>query len=41
MKEVRHKAGTVIAREGEPGIGLFVMMEGTATVSIGGGEKGT
>ena len=35
-KEVTHKAGTVIAREGEPGVGLFMIVEGTAKVSIGG-----
>jgi CRP-like cAMP-binding protein len=40
VKEVQHPAGTVIAREGEPGIGLFVVLEGTATVSIGGVRKG-
>jgi CRP-like cAMP-binding protein len=40
VKEVDHKAGTVIAREGEPGIGLFVVMEGAAAVSIGGVKKG-
>ena len=41
VREVRHPAGTVIAREGEPGIGLFIVTEGTATVSIGGRKKGT
>ena len=40
VKEVHHPAGTVIAREGEPGIGLFVVTEGSATVSIGGSKKG-
>jgi CRP-like cAMP-binding protein len=40
VKEVRHPAGTVIAREGEPGIGLFVLTEGAASVSIGGVKKG-
>ena len=35
MKEVNHKAGTVIAREGEPGVGLFVIVEGEAKVTIG------
>jgi CRP/FNR family transcriptional regulator, cyclic AMP receptor protein len=41
VREVRHKAGTVIAREGEPGIGLFVIMKGSASVTIGGSRKGT
>jgi CRP/FNR family transcriptional regulator, cyclic AMP receptor protein len=40
VKEVDHPVGTVIAREGEPGIGLFVVLEGTAGVSIGGSKKG-
>src|SRR5881396_119423 len=38
-KEVRHKAGTVIAREGEYGIGLFLILEGKCRVTIGGKEK--
>ncbi len=39
VKEVSHPAGTVIAREGEPGVGLFVVIEGTAKVTIGGSPK--
>jgi CRP/FNR family transcriptional regulator, cyclic AMP receptor protein len=39
VKEVSHREGTVIAREGEPGIGLFVIVEGTAKVTIGGQLK--
>ncbi len=38
-KEVRHKEGTVIAREGERGIGLFLILEGECRVSIGGRTK--
>lgn len=38
-KEVSHKEGTVIAREGEKGIGLFLILEGTCTVTIGGRTK--
>lgn len=38
-KEVSHKAGTVVAREGERGIGLFLILEGTARVTIGGKTK--
>lgn len=40
-KPVVHKAGAVIAREGERGIGLFLILEGTCTVSIGGRKKST
>jgi CRP-like cAMP-binding protein len=38
-KEVVHKRGTAIAREGERGIGLFLILEGECTVSIGGRTK--
>ena len=38
-KEVNHKQGTVIAREGERGIGLFLILEGECSVSIGGRTK--
>ncbi len=38
-KEVSHPAGTVIAREGERGIGLFLILEGSCRVSIGGRTK--
>jgi len=38
-KEVSHRAGTVIAREGERGIGLFVILEGQCEVTIGGKRK--
>jgi CRP-like cAMP-binding protein len=31
----------VIAREGEPGVGLFVIVDGTAEVTIGGAKKAT
>ena len=39
VKNVSHKAGTVIAREGEPGVGLFIIVSGTAEVTIGGKRK--
>jgi CRP/FNR family transcriptional regulator, cyclic AMP receptor protein len=39
LKEVNHKSGTVIATEGDPGIGLFVIAEGSAKVSVGGKTK--
>jgi CRP/FNR family cyclic AMP-dependent transcriptional regulator len=35
-KEVNHKGGAVIAREGEKGMGFFLILDGTARVSIGG-----
>jgi CRP/FNR family cyclic AMP-dependent transcriptional regulator len=38
-KEVSHKEGTVIAREGERGIGLFLILEGECKVTIGGRTK--
>ena len=41
VREIPHEAGTVIAREGEPGVGLFIIVDGTADVSIGGRKKAT
>ncbi len=41
VKDIDHENGTVIAREGEPGIGLFVIADGTAVVTIGGAKKAT
>lgn len=38
-KEVVHKEGTVIAREGERGVGLFLILEGQCSVTIGGKVK--
>jgi CRP-like cAMP-binding protein len=38
-KEVTHRQGTVIAREGERGIGLFLILEGQCEVTIGGKHK--
>jgi len=38
-KEVSHKEGTVIAREGERGIGLFLILDGMCKVTIGGKTK--
>lgn len=38
-KVVVHKDGTVIAREGERGIGLFLILEGRCLVTIGGKTK--
>jgi CRP/FNR family cyclic AMP-dependent transcriptional regulator len=39
VKDIDHAAGTVIAREGEPGIGLFIIVQGQADVTIGGKRK--
>lgn len=36
VREIKHDAGHVIAAEGEPGAGLFVIDEGEADVTIGG-----
>lgn len=38
-KVVVHKEGTVIAREGERGVGLFLILEGQCVVTIGGKTK--
>lgn len=38
-KEVSHAEGTVIAREGERGVGLFLILEGQCRVTIGGKTK--
>jgi CRP/FNR family transcriptional regulator len=34
-------AGTEVTREGEPGVGFFVVADGTASVNVGGEEKAT
>ena len=36
VREIDHPSGAVIATEGEPGAGLFVIDEGEADVTIGG-----
>lgn len=35
-KEVSHPEGTVLAREGDRGVGFFLITEGTALVTVGG-----
>ena len=40
LKERTFPAGQVIATEGQHGVGFFVIEEGTASVSIGGEERG-
>jgi CRP/FNR family cyclic AMP-dependent transcriptional regulator len=39
MKERRFSAGQEIAREGESGVGFFVIKEGNAKVSVHGDER--
>ena len=36
VREISHDAGYVIATEGDPGAGLFVIADGQADVTIGG-----
>ena len=36
VREISHEAGYVVATEGDPGAGLFVIAEGEADVTIGG-----
>ena len=40
FKERRYSAGDTIASEGQSGAGFFVIGEGTATVTVGGEERG-
>ncbi len=40
-KLVAHGEGDVLAREGERGIGFFLICEGTARVSVGGKTRAT
>ena len=39
VKDIDHADGTVVAREGEPGVGLFVIVEGQAVIRIEGTER--
>ncbi len=41
IKERHYEAGQTIVKEGTGGIGFFLMVEGTATVSIRGADRGT
>jgi len=41
IKVVDHSAGDVVAREGERGLGFFLLADGTADVTIGGQRKAT
>jgi CRP/FNR family cyclic AMP-dependent transcriptional regulator len=40
-KEVTHQTGRVIAREGDSGVGFFMILEGSAKVDVGGHERTT
>jgi CRP/FNR family cyclic AMP-dependent transcriptional regulator len=35
-KEIRHRKGAVLAKEGASGLGFFLIVEGTAVVTVGG-----
>jgi CRP/FNR family cyclic AMP-dependent transcriptional regulator len=35
-KEISHREGAVLAREGDSGVGFFLITDGTARVSVGG-----
>ncbi len=39
-KEIEQPAGTVLATEGDPGVGFFLIVEGEAKVTIGGRSRG-
>jgi CRP-like cAMP-binding protein len=39
-KEIEHPEGHVIAREGDRGVGFFLITDGGAAVSIGGKKRG-
>jgi CRP-like cAMP-binding protein len=41
LKERRYEAGQTIVKEGTGGIGFFLMLEGAASVSIRGEQRGT
>ena len=41
FRERTFREGAVVTREGEPGVGFFVIVEGSATVSIGGEPRAT
>src|SRR5437867_7181604 len=39
-KEITHREGAVLAREGDSGLGFFLIVDGTASVSVGGRPRG-
>ncbi|HEX8098950.1 MAG TPA: cyclic nucleotide-binding domain-containing protein [Actinomycetota bacterium] len=38
-KEVTHRSGSTLAREGESGVGFFLIVNGTANVDVGGTRR--
>jgi CRP/FNR family transcriptional regulator, cyclic AMP receptor protein len=40
-KEITHREGSVLAREGESGIGFFLITDGAAKVTVGGRTRTT
>jgi CRP/FNR family cyclic AMP-dependent transcriptional regulator len=40
-KEVRRREGSVLARTGEPGVGFFLLVDGTASVLVNGRKRNT
>jgi len=40
LKEVERPQGAVIAKEGDTGLGFFLIVDGTANVSVGGKARG-
>ena len=38
-KEVTHRPGSTLAREGESGVGFFLIISGTANVDVGGTQR--
>jgi CRP/FNR family cyclic AMP-dependent transcriptional regulator len=40
-KEVSHREGAVLAREGDSGVGFFLITDGKAKVSVGGRPRNT
>jgi CRP/FNR family transcriptional regulator, cyclic AMP receptor protein len=39
-KQVTHAAGSTLAREGESGVGFFLILEGVASVTVGDRSRG-
>jgi CRP/FNR family cyclic AMP-dependent transcriptional regulator len=40
-KEITHREGAVLAREGDSGVGFFLITDGKAKVSVGGRARNT
>jgi CRP/FNR family transcriptional regulator, cyclic AMP receptor protein len=39
-KQITHRQGAVLAREGQSGVGFFLILEGTAGVKVGDRQRG-